>query len=104
MIIGTVTLISILLSGGSYNTFVFADLDKYVKKVIVDKERNKEMSGELKIAKKNIKNFYKERKNGIKDLKNLNLDRNSQKSQFDLVYQVNQARESKSINSLLRSD
>lgn len=39
MIIGTVTLISLLLSGGSSNTFVFVDPNKHVKKVIDDQHR-----------------------------------------------------------------
>lgn len=84
MIIGTVTLISILLGGGgTFNIFVFDKIDKNIKKVVVDKKRKDLLLTELKLGKKEIKAYYKDRKNDIKSLKSLNLDRTASKEMFE---------------------
>ena len=82
MIIGTITLITLLVTGGTYNTFVFENLDKHVNKVVVDKERKKFLKSELRVVAKKMKGYFKERKNIIKDFKTLNLDRAATRQDF----------------------
>ncbi len=82
MIIGTVTLIMLLMGGGTFNIFVFDKMDKNIKKVVVDKDRKDLLLSELKLGKKEMKAYYKERKNDIKSLKALNLDRSASEEMF----------------------
>lgn len=69
MIIGTITLISILLSGGTFNTMFIEKADMYASKVVLDKERAKEIKEIIKRSKREIKVYAKDRKSLIKELK-----------------------------------
>jgi hypothetical protein len=85
MIVGTLALLTMLLGGGTFNTFVFEDLDKYAKKVMVDEERKEYVLEELKIVKKSIKEYYKVRGKKIKELKEVNIDRNTDLEDFKII-------------------
>ena len=62
MLIGLATLITILLFGGGQDYFLVMNLDKGIKKFVVEKERKKEILAEFKIAKKEVKKLSKTRK------------------------------------------
>lgn len=85
MIIGTITLITILLSGGTMSTYVFDDIDKYVKSEVTDKERKKEILDDIKITKKEVKAYQKKRSEIMKRLKKMNLDRNTTIDNFEEI-------------------
>jgi hypothetical protein len=72
MLIGLSTLIAILFFGGVSETFLIDKLDKGVKKYVVEKERKKEITADLKKATKYIKAFDKEMNNQFKLFKEMN--------------------------------
>ena len=82
MIVGLATLISILFFGGVGETFLVDKLEKGVKQYVVDKERKKDITADLKITAKYVKAFNKERKNKLKTFQNLNADRNKSIEDF----------------------
>ena len=82
MIIGLATLISILFFGGISETFLVDKLEKGAKQYIVDKERKKEITAELKEASKYIKAFNKKRKAQMKAFQDLNLNRDASRKDF----------------------
>jgi hypothetical protein len=82
MIIGTITLISILFLGGPVNYFPIEDIDKGIKKYVLDKERKKELLSEIKDIKKSIKGIYKTQNGLLKELKKLNANRNAYVSDY----------------------
>ena len=59
MIIGTITLITILFLGGTTNTFVFENLDKHIKKAVIEKERKDEILSDLKVGKRKSRPIMK---------------------------------------------
>jgi hypothetical protein len=67
MIAALVTLIISLFFGGPNELFYVDDLDKGIKKHIVDKERKKELLTDYKLAKSSIKAFEKARKKDFKE-------------------------------------
>ena len=75
MIIGTITLITILFFGGPQQYFFVNDADKAVKKVIEDKELKKELTADIKEMKAIYKEFNKTTKATFKEFKALNVDR-----------------------------
>ena len=75
MIIGTITLITMLFFGGIQEYFFVEKLEKGVKQFITDKERSKGILTELKNHKKEIDAFNKDRKTRLKEFHTLNLDR-----------------------------
>ena len=86
MIIGLATLISILFFGGVSETFLVDKLEKGVKQYVVDKERKKEITTDLKVSAKYIKAFNKERKGNFKSFQKLNADRNTSNEELTLFF------------------
>ena len=84
MIIGTITLITMLFFGQEY--FLVDKLEKGVKKYIVEKDRRKDILTDLKESKKIIKAFNKDRKSKLKLLKEMNVDRNIAKEELEKFY------------------
>jgi hypothetical protein len=82
MLIGLATLISVLFFGGVNEYFLIDKLDKGAKKYVVDKERKKEITADLKDATKFIKAFNKERSNDFKSFKELNAERTTSKAEM----------------------
>ena len=73
MIIGIATLFSILFFGSSQYFFA-ENLEKGVKKQVVEKVRKKDILADLKTVKATIKDFNKSRKKSLKRYHNLNAD------------------------------
>lgn len=67
MIPALITLIVALFLGGPSEIFYVDDLEKGIKKYVVDKERKKELLSEYKDAKKTFKAFEKARKKDFKE-------------------------------------
>lgn len=86
MLIGLATLISVLFFGGVSEYFLVDQLEKGVKKYVVEKEQKKEISADLKDATKFIKAFNKERKNDLKEFKVLNADRNTSDVELNIFF------------------
>lgn len=82
MIIGTITLISMLFFGGVQEYFLLDKLEKGVKKYVEDKDRRKEILADLKASKNVIKIFNKDRKIMLKSFKKMSLDRNAKQQDF----------------------
>jgi len=83
MIIGTITLITLLFFGGVSEYFLVDKLEKGVKEFVIEKERQKEILADLKVSKAFIKEFNKKRKGQLKSFKEINADRNT--SEEDLT-------------------
>ena len=75
MLIGIATLFSMLFGGGSLEVFYLDELDKGIKKEVVDKDRKKELLNETKAYTKTVKEFNKTQKGHLKTLQQKNLDR-----------------------------
>lgn len=74
MIAAIVAFFALLFGGGSPEIFYVDNIDKGVKKFVVDKHIKKELKDTLKWTTKAIESFRKEQKSHIKALKKLNLD------------------------------
>ena len=83
MIIGTITLISMLFFSGALSLFLVEDFDKGIEKYVVEKERRKELLADLKDIKKTLKEMNEERDDYIKTLKKLNANRNTTTADFN---------------------
>ena len=83
MIIGTITLITMLFFGGVQEYFFIDKLEKGVKQFITDKERSKEILTGLKASKKEIDAFNKDRKARLKEFYALNLNRDIPRSSLE---------------------
>lgn len=88
MIVGTIALISMLFFGGVSEYFLIDKLEKGVKQYVVDKERRKEITTDLKEATKFIKAFNKDRKGKMKSFEELNTDRNTSKEELISFFDV----------------
>lgn len=75
MIIGTITLITILFLGGTPDYFLVKNLDKGIKQYVDDKERKKGLLAAFKVEKKNLKETFKLRKSYIKEIEKINANR-----------------------------
>ena len=75
MIVGIVTLFTILFFGGAQEYFFIEKLEKGVKKFVVEKDRSKEILADLKLTKSMIKDFNKARKGKLSEFHSLNLNR-----------------------------
>jgi len=73
------------LSGGG-SPYLVPKMDKYVKKSLVDKEREKQVLIHLKEFKKDRKVYVKAEKKLIKDMGSLFNDRESRQVQFDTLF------------------
>ncbi|WP_136481741.1 hypothetical protein [Cognatitamlana onchidii] len=71
MIVGIIALITALFFGGPGEIFYVDDLEKGIKKNILDKERKKEILADFKITKEVIKDYEKQRKKDFKVFKNI---------------------------------
>ena len=81
MIISTIALLT-LLFGSVSETFMVDKLEKGVKQYVVDKERKKEITAELKEVTKYVKAFNKKRKGDLKKFQELNFGRNASRHDF----------------------
>lgn len=86
MLIGLFTLISIFLFGGGNEYFLVDKLEKGVKEYVVDKERKKEITADLKDAAKHIKAYDKKRNNRFKDFLQLNSNRETTEKELDTFF------------------
>jgi|GEM_PF-2565094 len=82
MIVGTIALIAMLFGGG-LDYFFIDNLEKGVKEYVIEKERKKEILADLKISKKLMDNYNKERKGRYKAFEKLNIS--SETSKEDLI-------------------
>lgn len=82
MIIGIVAFFTILFGGGSPEIFYVDNIDKGVKKYVVDKDIKKELTDTLKWTTKAVEDFRKEQKRQIKELKTMNLNKNATKALY----------------------
>ena len=51
MIVGTIALISLLFGSGAFDVFFLPNFEKGVKEYVIGKERQKEITSDLKIVK-----------------------------------------------------
>ncbi len=86
MIVGTIFLITVLFGGGLIDTFFIAELEKGVKEYVVDDARKKELTANIKSAKKSIKSFNKDRKAQFKVYKDINASRATTSEEFDELF------------------
>jgi len=83
MIVGLVALFTVLFSGGTQEYFFVENLEKGVKKYVVEKDRSKEILLDLNETKSTIKAFNKERKGNLSEFLSMNLDRNVSQKDLD---------------------
>ena len=74
MIVGLITLFAVLFGGGA-EVFFIDEINKGVKKSVVDKERKDEILSVLKEGEQKIKEFKKEAAKSANELKRSNYDR-----------------------------
>lgn len=86
MIIGTITLITILFFGSPQEIFLIHKMDKGVKTHVEDKERRKSILTDLKAAEKEVKAFRKKRKKALKGFAKKNMDRSLKRADFQKMY------------------
>jgi hypothetical protein len=77
MIVGLVAFFALLFGGGSPEIFYVDNMDKGVKKHVVDKDIKKELSDTLKVIMKEVEDFRSVQKRQVKVLKQLNLNKSS---------------------------
>lgn len=100
MVPALIALISLLFFGGSEEYFLIADLDKGVKKFVVEKETKKEVLSIFKIKTKDLKKSNKAHAKLIKEFGKVNLDRSSSKEVFE-QYAQNLANSLKSNQDII---
>lgn len=83
MLIGIATLISILLFGGAGEIFYVDNLEKGIKKYVLEKDRKKEILADIKNTKTIFKDFEKERRQDFKNFLNLYTEKNTSNEQLD---------------------
>lgn len=81
MLIGLATLIMLLL-GADFNFYFINELDTGVKEYVLDKERQKEILGDLKVSQKAIKTFNKQRNAKYKTFRTMNTSQETTKEDF----------------------
>ena len=77
MIVAIASLITALFLGGPAEIFYVDNLEKGIKKQVLEKERKKEILSEIKSTKTLYKDFEKERKKDYKSFLNLYMDKNT---------------------------
>jgi len=77
MVVAIVTLITALFLGGPAQIFYVDNIEKGIKKYVVEKERKKEILSEIKSTKAFYKEFEKERKKDFKTFPSLYADMNT---------------------------
>lgn len=83
MIVGTITLLTILFFGGIQEYFLLDKLEKGVKTHIEDKDRRKEILVDLKEAKKFIKEFNKSRNSNLNSFKKQFMEKGISKAELE---------------------
>lgn len=91
MIIGLVTLITLLFFGSFQDTFLVPGMDKSVKEYVLDPERKAEISSELKLAGKEVEDFQKNAKKDMKSFQVYNLGQDATLEQFQAFYEKRSA-------------
>lgn len=86
MIIGIIALITTLFFGGPGEIFYVDNLEKGIKKSILDKERKKEILADFKITKGIIKNYEKQRKKDFKAFNEIYARKATTKNQLDSFF------------------
>ena len=61
MIIGIITALTILFGSGAFEVFFLPNFEKGVKEYVIEKERQKEITSDLKQVKGISKEYYKKR-------------------------------------------
>ena len=87
MIPALIALFSILFFGGPGEIFYVDNLEKGVKKYVVEKEIKKEILGDIKYTKKLFKEFEKERKKDFKQFMDLYTNKNTSTELFDTFFE-----------------
>lgn len=86
MIVGALTLITLLFGSGSFELFFIHDFEKGVKEIVVEKDRKKEILSDIKEVKSVAKEFEKLRKAEFKDFKELNTSRTASADDFMIFF------------------
>ena len=87
MIPALIALFSILFFGGPGEIFYVDNLEKGIKKYVVEKEIKKEILGDIKYTKKLFKEFEKERKKDFKQFMDLYTNKNISTELFDTFFE-----------------
>ena len=83
MIVGIITLMLTLFAGGTIDVFYIDKIEVGIEKIITDKERKKEFKGGLKDYEKVLREFNKNRKHHLKELKKNNLNKATSKQWYE---------------------
>ena len=86
MIVGLITLFSVLFFGGAADYYFVNNLEKGVNEYVEDKTVRKEILTDLKDVEALAKSFNKRRKSELKQLKKMNLDYEAKASDFNSFY------------------
>lgn len=86
MLIGLGIAILAILFGGGGNDLLFSQFDKYVKKVVEDKEKKELIVSEIKEVKSLQKGYLKQTKKFVKEMNKLVHEQSTTKEQFDTFY------------------
>lgn len=82
MLIGLAIAIFAFLFGGPQNELLLSNMDKYAKKVIVDKDTKKLVISEVKAVNKIQKQYQKETKKQVKQLNKLVVNQNTSAQEY----------------------
>lgn len=82
MLIGLAIVIFAFLFGGPQNELLLSNMDKYAKKVIVDKDTKKLVISEVKAVNKIQKQYQKETKKQVKQLNKLVVNQNTSAQEY----------------------
>ena len=86
MIVGLITLFSVLFFGSAADYYFVDNLEKGVKEYVEDKAVRKEILTDLKDVEVLAKSFNKKRKGELKQLKEMNLNYEAKASDFNSFY------------------
>jgi glycerophosphoryl diester phosphodiesterase len=82
MVLGTIALLTLLFSTGSFELFFIHDFENGVKEIIIDKDRKKDILTDIKQSEKTFKDFNKQRQSDLKQFKKLNVTKATTSDQF----------------------
>jgi len=101
MIVGIVTLITALFLGGPAQIFYVDNIEKGIKKYVVEKDRKKEILSEIKSTKAIYKDFEKERKKDYKTFLALYANMNTSKEGLHYFFEELQGKRTDYQNKLI---
>ena len=87
LVAGIIALFTALFLGGPTELFFVDNLEKGVKKYVVEKDRKKDILSDIKEAKSIFKDFEKERKKDYKNFLNLYTDRNTTTDEINTFFE-----------------